>query len=139
MRTAYRPLIMQIDEKPACVRDFRDLVVWQRSMTLAKLIYQLTSEFPKDERFGLTSQMRRAAVSVASNIAEGHARATRGEFIQFLGTARGSLAELQTQAALARVLCFGDSIRYAAVDEHLHEVKKMLSALVSVLKKNAAK
>ena len=83
------------------VRSYRDLVVWQRAISLAEDVYIATRTFPKEEVYGLTSQMRRAAVSIASNIAESQARPGRGELLQFLGYARGSLAELGTQVTLA--------------------------------------
>jgi len=79
---------------------FRNLVAWQEAMKLAELIYRRTSSLPKAEIFGLTAQMRRAAVSIPSNIAEGSARNTPGELLQFLGIANGSLAELETQIEL---------------------------------------
>jgi four helix bundle protein len=80
---------------------YKDLLVWQKGILLVKLIYKLTRGFPEDEKFGLSSQMRRAAVSVPSNIAEGQARHTTGEFIQFISNAEGSLAEVDTQVVLA--------------------------------------
>jgi four helix bundle protein len=83
------------------IRSYRDLLMWQKGMALAKLIYKFTARFPDSERFGLVSQMRRAAVSVPSNIAEGQARQGKREFIQFLSHAEGSLAELDTQLLLA--------------------------------------
>src|SRR5580704_883837 len=92
---------MASSARSSTVRSYRDLIVWQKSLELAEAVYTATKSFPKEEIYGLTSQMRRAAVSVASNIAEGHSRQTRGEFLQFLGMSRGSLAELQTQAILA--------------------------------------
>ena len=79
------------------LKSYKDLLVWQKSMTLVKDIYRLTRSFPQDERFGLVSQLRRAAVSVPSNIAEGQSRHTSGEFVQFLSHAEGSLSELETQ------------------------------------------
>ncbi|HEY0007805.1 MAG TPA: four helix bundle protein, partial [Tepidisphaeraceae bacterium] len=82
------------------IRDFRDLVVWQKAIALAKAVYVLTRSFPADERFGLTNQVRRASVSVSSNIAEGHARSGR-EFRPFLSIARGSAAEVESQLLLA--------------------------------------
>jgi len=85
---------------------YRDLIVWQRAKTLAVSVYRATEPFPKSELYGLTSQMRRAGISVASNIAEGQGRTTPGEFVQFLGHARGSLLELQTQAEVAIELEF---------------------------------
>jgi len=83
------------------IRSYRDLLIWQKGMALAKQIYAMTRAFPGDERFGLTAQMRRAVVSVPSNIAEGQARHGRREFVQFLSHAEGSLAELDTQLTLA--------------------------------------
>src|SRR5439155_12371206 len=80
---------------------FRDLLIWQKSMLLVKQIYIMTRQFPRDEKFGLTSQMRRAAVSIASNIAEGQARHSTGEFILFISNAEGSVAELETQLEIA--------------------------------------
>ena len=88
------------------VKNHRDLLVWQEGMALVKLVYQTTAAFPKEEVFGLTSQMRRAAVSVPSNVAEGAARNGRKEFLQFLGIARGSLSELETQVLIANDLNF---------------------------------
>src|SRR5919204_4156129 len=87
-------------------RSYKDLVVWQKGIALAKLVYQLTKDFPSDEKFGLVAQMRRAAVSVPSNIAEGQARHTTGEFIQFISHAEGSVAELDTQLILSIELRF---------------------------------
>jgi four helix bundle protein len=83
------------------VRTFRDLIAWQKGKELAKLVYTVTRLMPEDERFGLTNQMWRAAVSIPSNIAEGHARQSRAEYLKFLRIARGSLVELMTQAEIA--------------------------------------
>ena len=88
------------------IKTFRDLIAWQKGMLLAEKLYQATAKMPADERFGLTSQMRRAAVSIPSNIAEGHGRQSRNDYIRFLRTARGSLMELQTQLLLAENLHF---------------------------------
>jgi len=98
-------------------------------MLLAKQIYETTSKFPTDERFGLVSQMRRAAVSVPSNIAEGQARHTSGEFVQFLSHAEGSLAELETQLLLGTELCFCGKETEKTVMELISEVRRMLMAL----------
>ena len=87
---------------------FRDLVVWQRSMQLTVAIYRLTQAFPREEMYGLTSQIRRAAVSLPSNIEEGHGTLNTAEFRQFLGIARASNFELQTQLEIARSLAFGN-------------------------------
>src|ERR1700743_2690015 len=86
---------------------FKQLVVWQRAVELSVTVYHLTSLFPKTEQYGLTNQLRRASVSVASNIAEGYGRSTRGEYLLFLGHARGSISELQTQLVIANSLSFG--------------------------------
>src|SRR4051794_18481036 len=87
--------------KAMMVRTFRDLIAWQRGMELARVLYSATVRMPPKEQFGLTNQMRRAAVSIPSNIAEGHARQSRQEYIRFLKMSRGSLAELSTQVELA--------------------------------------
>ncbi len=115
-------------------QSFRDLQVWQRSMDLACSIYRLTQEFPREELYGLTSQMRRSAISVPSNIAEGQARNSTGEFRQFLGVARGSNAELQTQIQLAGRLQFGNPTLRGEVELLSHEVGKMLYAMLESLK-----
>ena len=91
---------------------FRELTVWQRSMQMTVSVYRLTQSFPREEVYGLTSQMRRAAVSVPSNIAEGHGRLSTGEFRQFLGIARASNCEIQTQIEIARALQFGKMNRF---------------------------
>ncbi len=89
-----------MDEKPSTIRDYRDLIVWQEAMEIAVSVYSLTRGFPRDEQFGLTSQMRRCAVSIPANIAEGFGRAQRRTFVQFLRIAQGSLKELETHALL---------------------------------------
>ncbi len=88
------------------IHSFRDLLVWQRSMQLTEAVYRLTEGFPREERYGLTSQIRRSAVSIPSNIAEGQGRTNLGEFRQFLGIARGSNVRIQTQLEIARTLRF---------------------------------
>jgi four helix bundle protein len=88
------------------VRNFRDLRVWQQGLLLAQQVYEATADFPQGEAYGLCSQMRRAAVSVPSNIAEGHARCSPAEFKRFLSIVLGSLAELETQAELATAMGF---------------------------------
>ena len=89
-------------EAPLNIKTFRDLVAWQRGVDLTDVVYRLTSIFPDDERFGLVSQMRRAAVSVPANVAEGYGRGRRAEYIRHLEIARGSLFELQTHVEVAR-------------------------------------
>lgn len=85
---------------------YKNLIVWQKSIILVKLIYQLTQRFPAEEKFGLISQMRRAVVSIPSNIAEGQARRTTGDYVRFVSTAEGALAELETQLIIAIELNF---------------------------------
>jgi four helix bundle protein len=91
----------------AAVESFRELLVLQRSIQMALAVYKLTTMFPREEIYGLSSQIRRASVSVASNIAEGQGRASTGEFRQFLGIARGSNCEVQTQLTIVRELGYG--------------------------------
>jgi four helix bundle protein len=111
------------------IRDYKDLVVWQKGMLLAKQVYQLTQSFPSEENFGLVSQMRRAAVSVPSNIAEGQARNTTGEFVQFVSHAEGSLAELDTQIRLSIELGFCRELAVKSIQELIVEEQKMLKSL----------
>src|SRR5437867_4187227 len=95
-------------------QDYKDLVVWQKAIARAKLIYRLTQSFPSAEKFGLVAQMRRAAVSIPSNLAEGQARHTTGEFVQFIPHAEGSVAELDTQLILSIELEVCEQARVAA-------------------------
>ncbi len=108
---------------------YKELLVWQKGMALASAIYELTARFPADERFGLTSQMRRAAVSVPSNIAEGQARHGTREFLQFLSHASGSLAELETQLVLASGLRLCKQEESTKVEGAIGELQKMLAAM----------
>jgi four helix bundle protein len=118
----------------ATVRSFRDLEVWKKAMALTERIYQATAAFPREERYGLTSQIRRATVSIPSNIAEGQCRNSTGEFLQFLGHARGSLAEVMTQAELAGRLGFLRVDILEKVIDLTTEVSKMLSGLMRTLR-----
>ncbi|GLS28510.1 four helix bundle protein [Mesorhizobium albiziae] len=90
-----------MDERADQIRDYRDLIVWKEAMEIAELVYSLTRAFPREEMFGMSSQMRRAAVSIPSNIAEGFGRAQRRSFVHFLRIAQGSLKELETQTLLS--------------------------------------
>jgi len=110
-------------------QSYKDLVVWQKGIDLAKLVYQLTRNFPGEEKFGLVSQMRRAAISVPSNIAEGQARHTTGEFIQFISHAEGSVAELDTQLILSVELELCAQSDVIVASETLDEIRRMLNAL----------
>jgi four helix bundle protein len=113
------------------VQSFRDLLVWQRSIQLTVAIYRLSQSFPHEEIYGLTSQIRRSAVSVPSNIAEGQGRLNTGEFRQFLGVARGSNCELQTQLEIARALGFGDIQQIEVAEGLSSEVGKMINAILT--------
>jgi len=113
---------------------FKDLIVWQKTVQLSSEIYRLTSLFPASEQFGLTNQMRRASVSIASNIAEGNGRSTRGEYRLFLGHARGSNCELQTQLTIAGNLGFCDKEAQEAAEKLSAEVSRMLNALMNKFK-----
>ncbi len=114
---------------------FKDLLVWQRAVELSLAVYKLTAHFPVAEQFGLTSQLRRAAVSVASNIAEGYGKSSRGEYVVFLGHARGSNCELQTQLILAESLNFGQKQLQRDAAELSEEVSRMLAAMMNKLRK----
>jgi four helix bundle protein len=114
---------------------FRDLVVRQRAIRLCIAVYSLTAGFPSTEQFGLTNQLRRASVSVASNIAEGWGRATRGEYIQFLGPARGSVCEIQTQLAISEALNFGSKDSRSQVESLCADVSRLLNALMRKMQK----
>jgi four helix bundle protein len=116
-------------------RSYRELLVWQKAKALAAQIYQATEQFPKPETYGLTSQIRRAAVSVPSNIAEGQGRLTSGEFCHFLGQARGSLLELDTQLAIALDLNYLQPDRYGALDRDTYQVLGLLNRLIESLRK----
>lgn len=115
------------------VSSFRDLVAWQRGMEIARFTYMFTQKFPADERFGLTSQMRRAAVSIPSNIAEGFARQSRPDFLRHLRIARGSLAELSTQLDIASDIGLAPGDPQFA--ELLAEEAKILGGLIRSLER----
>ncbi|HEV2322801.1 MAG TPA: four helix bundle protein [Terracidiphilus sp.] len=113
---------------------FKDLLVWQRAMQMCLAIYKLTSTFPSSEQFGLTNQLRRASVSVASNIAEGYGRSSKGEYVQFLGHARGSNCEVQTQLLISKTLGFGSKGSHLEAQKLSEEVSRMLVAIMRKLK-----
>ena len=115
------------------VRSYRDLIVWQRSMELVTEVYRLVRAFPKYETYGLSDQMRRASVSIPSNIAEGQARQHTAEFRQFLYIALASTAELDTQLIIAQRLNYVTSEDVAVADQQVIEVKKMLNSLITRL------
>jgi four helix bundle protein len=120
------------------VRCYRDLLVWQRAMDVVEATYRLAARLPPDERFELSSQLRRAAVSIAANIAEGHGRASTKEFLWFLSVAKGSLMEVETLAIAAQRLGFAPG---ADTEQFLHataELSKMLAGLRRALQRHRA-
>lgn len=124
--------------KNPVIKTFRDLVAWQRSFELGQEVYRVTKAFPSDERFGLTLQLRRAAVSIASNVAEGYGRGSRADYARFLKIARGSLYEVDTQ------LMFAVSFRYLGEDEYcqvkrvLDECERLLAGLLRAIETGPA-
>jgi len=115
------------------VNSYKDLLVWQRAIQLSLSVYRLTAAFPMEERYGLTSQIRRAGVSVPSNIAEGYGRGTRKEYKQFLAIARGSTLEVQTQLVIAKELGYCDSSALKQTESLSVDVSKMLYSLIHKL------
>jgi len=115
--------------------DFKSLMVWQKSVSLVTEIYLLTENYPKNEVFGLTSQIRRASVSIPSNISEGHSRRSSSDYIQFLKIARGSLAELETQILISKNLNFISENQYVEFETKSIEIAKMLNSLITSIQK----
>jgi four helix bundle protein len=114
-------------------RSYRELLVWQKAKALAVDVFRATETFPRSQLYGLTSQLRRAAVSVASNIAEGQGRLTPGEFLHFLGQARGSLLELDTQLAIGHDLRYFETEMYERLDREGYQVLGLLNRLIQSL------
>jgi len=112
------------------IKSHRDLIVWQKSMDLVTAVYKLTDDFPKSELYGLTSQIRRCAASIPANIAEGQGRRLAGEFLQFLGNARGSLLELDTHLEISVRLGMLNRELHSTLMEQLIEVRKLLNGLM---------
>jgi len=115
------------------MESYRDLIVWQKSTKFVTRIYKLTEKFPKSEMFGLTSQMRRAAVSIPANIAEGYARKHRAEYVQFLRIAYGSGAELETYVVVLKDLGYLSDLYIAELNVQLSEIMRMLNKLITSL------
>ena len=109
--------------------NYKNLIVWQKSIGLVKQIYLLTANFPSEEKFGIISQMRRAVVSIPSNIAEGQARRTTGDYVRFVSTSEGSLAELETQLIISIELGFCSENETKIIFSLMTEIRKMLNAL----------
>ncbi|MFP3868726.1 MAG: four helix bundle protein [Desulfobacteraceae bacterium] len=115
-------------------RSFRDLDVWRKSIDLVKEIYQITGKFPPSEIYGLTNQIRRAAVSIPSNIAEGQGRNSAKEFRQFLGIALGSIAEIETQLIIAQEIGYLSNEKFDFLIISLDTIRKMIKSLANALK-----
>jgi four helix bundle protein len=115
------------------MKTFRGLIVWQKSIAFVTNIYKSVNTFPKEELYGLTSQIKRSAVSVPSNIAEGYGRKSTKEFIRFLRIAMGSLFEIQTQLEISKNLNFFDEETYSLLYEDSREIERMLSSLIDKL------
>ena len=114
--------------------NFKELLVWQKSINFVTEIYELTNDFPKDEMYGLTSQIRRASISIPSNIAEGNSRRSVADYLQFLKIARGSCAEVETQLIIAQNLKFLNEEHYLKLNQDIIEISKMLNGLINSLK-----
>jgi four helix bundle protein len=119
------------------IHDFRDLEVWQRSVDLAAEVYTITRTFPSDERFGLTAQVRKAVISISSNVAEGSGRATTKDLLNFLSTARGSLRETESLLLVSARLGYASESELQSTLELAHRVGQMLTALRSRLEKKS--
>ncbi len=115
------------------IKSHKDLIVWNKSINLSLEIYKITENFPKEEVYGLTSQIRRAAISIPSNIAEGKNRGTKKDFAQFLKIARGSLAELETQIIIAKQLPKTKVLDYKTAESLMDEIGKMLNVIIKKL------
>ncbi|MBI4135958.1 MAG: four helix bundle protein [Candidatus Vogelbacteria bacterium] len=114
----------------------KELIVWQKGMAPVTLIYRVNSKFPKEEMYGLTSQIRRAAISIPSNIAEGRCRSSKKDYLQFLRIANGSSAELETQLLIAKELSFIDEFDYNRAYDAIIEIMRMLRAMIQKLNPN---
>lgn len=119
----------------AQIKTHKDLIVWQKSMLLVTEIYKISKYFPKDETYGLVSQMRRCAISIPSNIAEGYGRKSTSDYVRFLRVAAGSLYELQTQMEISLNLGYLKSNKFDKLNESGREIERMLSSLTKKLDK----
>ncbi|MDX2109685.1 MAG: four helix bundle protein [Verrucomicrobiota bacterium] len=121
------------------MKTFRDLIAWQKAMVLVTAVYLESKQFPKDELYGLTSQIRRSAVSIPSNLAEGYGRKSLGEYVRFIQIAIASLFELQTQLEIAMNLEYLERDSFTRLFEDSREIERMLSSLVAKLNQSQAK
>jgi four helix bundle protein len=117
------------------IASYRELIAWQKSISLVTDLYRTTQNFPREEIYGLTSQIRRAAISIPANIAEGQGRLSTGEFKQFLGHARGSLFELESHTIIARNLGFLSESKATEVIGRIHELGRLINGLLNALEK----
>jgi len=124
-----------IETKKRKSKGFKDLIAWQKGMELTEMIYEITNEFPKEELYGLTSQMRRSAVSIPSNIAEGQLRNSQKEFNQFISIALGSCAELFTQLELGKRLGYISTHNFEKISQAISEEMKILHGLRNKISK----
>ena len=115
---------------PAPIKSHRDLIVWQKAMDLVEAVYEATASFPKEETYALTSQIRRAVVSIPANIAEGQGRRLRKEYLYFLANARGSLLELDTHLEIALRVHYFNTEKYSDLKNKLDEVARILNGLM---------
>lgn len=113
---------------------FKELIVWQKSIDLVAKIYKVTEKFPSNEIYGLTSQLRRASVSIPSDIAEGNTRRSKADYVQFLRIARGSCSEVETQIIISKNLGFIDENSFEELSFNIIEISKMLNGLINSLK-----
>jgi len=126
-------LLTALDNNKVAARNYRELIVWQEGIKLAKAVYKLTEKFPRQETYALADQIRRAVVSVPSNIAEGQARKAPGDFRRFLHISLGSLAEVDTQLILAQEFGYLSKEDIDATDEQIQSLRKKLYALINSL------
>ena len=122
-----------MEKEKISARNYRELIVWQNAIKIAKAVYQLTGKFPKQETYALADQLRRASVSVPSNIAEGQARKSPGDFKRFLHIALGSLAEVDTQLVLAQEFGYLTMEDIDPMDERIQNLRKKLYTLINTL------
>jgi four helix bundle protein len=120
------------------VKDYRDLIVWQKAMDLVEAVYRVSAVFPREEIYGLTSQIRRAAISIPSNIAEGNGRNATRDYLNFLGMAYGSVKEVETQVLIAERLRYIESIRSCELTTMTEEVARLISGLTNYLNKRVS-
>ena len=116
------------------MKTYRELIVWQKSMNLVTNVYQVSNSFPSNENFGLTSQLRRSAISIPSNISEGYGRNSLNDYIRFLNIAVGSLYEVQTQIEIAFNLKYIEKMQFESIYKYTREIERMMSSLIRKLK-----